>query len=297
MSGEFPRTTVGGLSVSRMIIGSNWFLGYSHTSKAKDDYIRATMTAPRIADVLEVFLRAGVDTTMGMRPTEPQFVEACKMAEDRTGRRLICIGTPHLNLEPTPAAADENARILDAHAALGCQILMPHQGVTDALVDRTSRTIRRMDEFCAMIRQRGMIPGLSTHMPETPVYADETNLDVETYIQIYNAAGFLMQVEVDWVHRIIANARKPVITIKPMAAGRLLPLVGLAFAWATIRDMDMVTVGVMTPDEARECIEISQSILSRQPSQTPLQSTRSKESIKPRVPAPGSNAVPMSRPQ
>lgn len=30
-------------------------------------------------------------------------------------------------------------------------------------------------------------------MPETPVIADETGADVETYIQIYNAAGFLMQ--------------------------------------------------------------------------------------------------------
>jgi hypothetical protein len=41
-----------------------------------------------------------------------------------------------------------------------------------------------------------------------------------------NAAGFLMQLEVDWIHRIIWNAKHPVMTIKPMAAGRLLPLVG-----------------------------------------------------------------------
>jgi len=78
-----------------------------------------------------------------------------------------------------------------------------------------------MDRVCKMIRDRGMVAGLSTHMPETPVYADESGLDVETYIQIYNAAGFLMQVEVDWVHRVIHEARKPVMTIKPMAAGRL----------------------------------------------------------------------------
>ena len=46
-----------------------------------------------------------------------------------------------------------------------------------------------------------MIPGLSTHMPETPIYADESGLDVDTYISIYNAMGFLMQIEVDWVQR------------------------------------------------------------------------------------------------
>ncbi|KKK56908.1 hypothetical protein LCGC14_3059800, partial [marine sediment metagenome] len=33
---EFPRTQVEGVSLSRMIIGTNWFLGWSHTSAAKD---------------------------------------------------------------------------------------------------------------------------------------------------------------------------------------------------------------------------------------------------------------------
>jgi hypothetical protein len=116
-------------------------------------------------------------------------------------------------------------------------------------------------------------------MPETPVYADKMNLDVATYIQIYNAAGFLMQVEIDWVHRIISEARKPVITIKPLAAGRLLPLVGLAFSWATIRDQDMVTIGCSTPDEAREVIDISLAQLMRRASTVELQRTRSKASI------------------
>ena len=59
-----------------------------------------------------------------------------------------------------------------------------------------------------MIRERGMIPGLSTHMPEAIPYTDNNGYDIETYIQIYNAAGFLMQVEADWVMRVIRNAAK-----------------------------------------------------------------------------------------
>ena len=116
-------------------------------------------------------------------------------------------------------------------------------------------------------------------MPETVPYSDGMELDVATYIQIYNAAGFLMQVEVDWVHRIIWNAAKPVITIKPLAAGRLLPLVGLAFNWATIREQDMVCIGCLTPDEAKECIDISLSQLERTGSSVELQATRSKQSL------------------
>jgi hypothetical protein len=32
---SFPRTTVGGVSLPRLIIGTNWFRGYSHTTAAK----------------------------------------------------------------------------------------------------------------------------------------------------------------------------------------------------------------------------------------------------------------------
>ena len=124
-----------------------------------------------------------------------------------------------------------------------------------------------------------MIPGLSTHMPESVVYADAMGADVETYIQIYNAAGFLMQVEADWVMRIISQAKKPVMTIKPLAAGKLLPVAGLAFVWSTIRIQDMVTVGTTTPDEAREVIELSLDLLNRQIPDNELQKTRSKKSL------------------
>jgi hypothetical protein len=85
--------------------------------------------------------------------------------------------------------------------------------------------------------------------------------DVQTYIQIYNCMGFLMQVEVETVNQIIHAAKKPVMTIKPMAAGRTTPFVGLNFSWATIRSCDMVTVGCFNEREAAEDIEISLAAL------------------------------------
>jgi len=137
-----------------------------------------------------------------------------------------------------------------------------------------------MDELCAAIRERGLIPGLSTHLPEAIVYANETNLDVETYISMYNAMGFLMSIEVDWVTRLIQRAKKAVMTIKPMAAGQLRPLQALTFVWNTIREKDMVTVGTMSPEEAEELIELSLSILEKRASALELQETRSKETVK-----------------
>jgi hypothetical protein len=279
---SFPRTSIEGLSLSRMIIGTNWFFGWSHTSKAKDNYIKANLTTPKIADIIEVFLQAGVDTMMGMIE-HPGMKEAVDEAQHRTGKKIVFITTPTLNLGDDAAAFSENERTIERNAKLGAALCLPHQSATDRLLDHRSRKFINMPRYCEMIRRCGMIPGLSTHVPESLVYADETGLDVGTYIQIYNAAGFLMPLEVDWIHRIIWNAKHPVITIKPMAAGRLLPLVGLGFAWGTIREQDMVTVGTMTPDEAREVVELSLSLLDRRPSQVELQKTRSKESVTARM--------------
>jgi hypothetical protein len=274
---EFPRTTVGGVSLPRLLIGSNWLLGYSHTSLAKDKFIKDLQTRERITKILVAFLENGVDAVMA--PTSQLLEDAILDAEDQTGRQMIRILTPIVNIAPGGDPNSEPEAMFDLSKKLGATFCMPHQCVTDALVDRRAGVIRDLDKYTKMIRERGMIPGLSTHMPETPVYADRMGADVETYIQIYNAAGFLMQVEADWVQRIIANAKKPVMTIKPLAAGRLLPIVGMAFVWSTIRDQDMVTIGCTTPDEAREIVELSLDLLDHQMPELQLQKTRSKKSL------------------
>jgi hypothetical protein len=274
----FPRTTVGGVSVSRMIVGTNWFLGWSHTSLAKDKFIKSYQTRESIAQVICTFLEYGIDTVMG--PTSPLLIDAVRLAEDRSGKKVICVLTPGFSLAPDCAKEESPEAAFDFCQKHGATFCLPHQCVTYALIDRRAGTIRDLDRYTAMIRERGMIPGLSTHMPEAIVYADKQNADVETYIQLYNSAGFLMQVEVDWVMKVIQEAKKPVMTIKPLAAGKILPPVGLAFVWATLRDCDMVTIGTTTSDEAREVAELSLGFLERRAPGITLQETRSKKSLK-----------------
>ena len=281
---KFPRTIVGGVSVSRLIAGTNWFLGWSHCTKAKDDFIRETFSDYRkIADILEVFFKAGVDTVMGLIKNE-KMGDAIREAEQRTGVEGIIVSTPSFPTDPTTPFTgfdmDAVNRILDDEVERGSTFCFPHTSTTDLMVDGCTREIRKIDQLCAGIRERGMIPGLSTHRPESIIFADEKGLDVETYISIFNSMGFLMQVEVDWVAQLIKNAKKPVMTIKPMAAGQLRPLQALTFVWNVLRDQDMVTAGTMTPGEAQELIEISLAILERREHGVELQETRSKATVK-----------------
>ncbi|NQT20614.1 MAG: hypothetical protein HQ592_12980 [Planctomycetes bacterium] len=278
MADEFPRTTVGGVSLSRMIIGTNWFLGFSHTSLAQDKFIKSYQTRENVADILAVFLNAGVNAIMGS-PNQ-MLTDAINDAQQRTGRELIQIITPGFDVTGKGKAEDQPEAQLDKAKKLGATFCFPHTSAIEELIDKRAKVIRDIDKYTNMIRDREMIPGLSCHMPESVTYADAQGADVETYIQLYNAAGFLMQVEIDWVMSVIRNAKKPVMTIKPLAAGRLMPVVGLAFVWNTLRDQDMVTIGTTTPDEAREVIDISLDLLARRVPDYDLQSTRSKANLK-----------------
>ncbi|MDX9980343.1 MAG: hypothetical protein RBU25_09995, partial [Lentisphaeria bacterium] len=102
MADLFPRTDVAGVSLSRMLIGTNWILGYSHRTPAADCLIRRRNGEARtIADILEAFIKEGVDSIMGLFGPNPQLMAAVKQAEDRTGKGLIIIDTPIIDVSNT----------------------------------------------------------------------------------------------------------------------------------------------------------------------------------------------------
>ena len=260
----FPRTTVGGISLPRMLVGTNWILGYSHTGAAADAMIKSVHhSADATVPMIVTALKNGIDAMMAPFTGSPMLVDAVRRAEEIAEHKMILIDTPGINVADTAEGRAEAQATIRKSAELGATFCLIHHGSAEQLVDKHARKIRRLDDYTAMIRDAGMIPGLSAHMPELILYSDQNGYDVETYIQIYNCMGFLMQIEIETVSRIIHNAKKPVMTIKPMAAGRCTPYVGLNFSFATLRDCDMVTVGCLNERELAEDIEIARAHFER----------------------------------
>ena len=264
MSKEFPRTTIEGVSLPRMLIGTNWLLGWSHTTASADAQIAARYQKPEdFLPVFEAYLQHGVDAVMGVPSTHELCNNAIQYAQQKLGKELIIIDTPPLNVDDSPAARAEAQAVIKKSAALGAKFCLIHHSSCEQLVNKNKRTIERLDDYTKMIRDVGMIPGLSAHMPEMVIFSDLNQYDIQTYIQIYNPMGFLMQVEIEYIARVINEAKKSVMTIKPMAAGRCTPYVGLNFVFNTIRECDMVTCGAGNPAEALEDIEISLAAIER----------------------------------
>ena len=266
----FPRTQVENISLPRMLIGSNWMLGYSHRTTSADSMIRERYsTKEAVSEVICAYLAYGIDAMMAPfvgDDLQPNAVvmDGIHMAEDTMGRKLMLIDTPIVDVSDTPQAHDFTARKIETVRKNGADICLLHHSSVEQLVCKHTGTIDRLPEYTRMIRENGMIPGLSAHMPELVLYSDNhPEYDVQTYIQLYNCLGFLMQIEVEGVRRIIENAKKPVMTIKAMAAGRCTPYVGLTFSFATLRPQDMVTVGAFSAREVHEDVEIALAALER----------------------------------
>ncbi|MDL2234197.1 hypothetical protein LJC63_11560 [Ruminococcaceae bacterium OttesenSCG-928-L11] len=262
MAKQFPRTEVAGVSLPRMLIGTNWLLGYSHKTTSMDAFIKDRYsTRDSFLPVFEAYLEYGIDAVMGPLTQAPVIYDAVHYAREKLGRDLIVIDTPILNMDDTREGRAEAEATVKECARNGSKFCLIHHSSAEQLVNKNKGTMDRLDDYTAMIRDAGMIPGLSAHMPELVLYSDENGYDLETYIQIYNCLGFLMQIEVETVASIINHAKKPVMTIKSMAAGRCTPYVGLNFVWNTIRPQDMVTMGCFTPAEVHEDVEISLAAL------------------------------------
>jgi hypothetical protein len=260
----FPRTTVAGVSLPRLLIGSNWMLGWSHTGHASDDFIKKYhSTVDPTLTVLNAFLQYGIDAWMAPFSSNPECLDKIKRVQDKIGKKLILIDTPVINVDDNEAARKETKAIFKTSAEIGSTFCLIHHSSCEQLVNKNKKTIERLPDYTDMIRECGLIPGLSAHMPEIIQYADLNGYDTETYIQILNCLGFMMQIEIESVIRIIHAAKKPVMTIKPMAAGRTTPYVGLTFNWNIIRPIDMITVGCIHELEVHEDVEISLAALER----------------------------------
>ncbi len=255
---QFPRTMVGGVSLPRILIGTNWLLGWSHTGAAADKGIQSRYQKPEdFYPVFRAYLDHGINAVMGPISSIPLALDAVHYAEQKYGAKMIIIDTPFLNVDDTAEARAQANATIKQSAAAGCTFCLIHHTSQEQLVNKNKEEITRLPDYLAMIRDAGLIPGLSAHMPEAILYSDKNEYDVETYIQIFNCMGFLMQVEVEAVAKIIRNAKKPVMTIKPFAAGRTTPFIGLTFNWNAIRPCDMITIGASSELEAREDIEYS----------------------------------------
>jgi hypothetical protein len=238
-----------GVKVSRFILGSNPFSGFSHQSPEVDMQMKRYFTVAHIKQTIQEAESLGVNTILAR--ADHHVTRMLMEYWDEGGKAQwfaqTCpeLGTPEVSIV---RAADCGAR--------ACHI---HGGVMDYLLAQN-----RLDEvppLIDMIRQKGMLAGIAGHNPMVFEWAEE-HLDTDYFMCCYyNSAHRDQRAEhvsgmKEWfldedrtvMATLIQRLSRPVVHYKILAAGRNDPAEAFAYAARHMRSHDAVCVGVYPKD-------------------------------------------------
>jgi hypothetical protein len=237
------------LTVSRFILGSNPFSGFSHQSPETDQAMRHYFATDKIKEILRESESLGVNTIIArsdfhvMRMLMEYYDEG---------------GTLQWFAQTCPEVGSHETCIQRAHSygAKACHI---HGGVMDNLF-----AMGKMDEIppaIEMIHEKGMLAGIAAHNTGVIAWAEE-HLDLDYMLCCYynpsprdkrpeHVAGiteYYLERDRKAMTDLIPQLSRPVIHYKIMAAGRNDPREAFAFAASKMRPNDAVCVGIYPKD-------------------------------------------------
>jgi hypothetical protein len=234
--------SIAGIEVSRFILGSNPFSGFSHQGTEMDRRMKHYYTVERIKQTIREAEGLGVSTVIAR--TDFHVMRMWTEYWDQGGKAQWFAQT-------CPEVGDHQQCVNRAASggARGCHI---HGGVMDYLLARDK--LAEVPGVIAAIRERGMAAGIAGHDRRVFLWARE-NLDVDYFMcchcsrnaeHVSGADEAYLEEDRAAMMDVITTLPSPVIHYKIMAAGRNDPEQAFAFAARHMRPRDAVCVGVYT---------------------------------------------------
>jgi hypothetical protein len=240
---------IGGCAVSRFILGSNPFSGFSHQSPETDLAMKRHFTTARIKQTLREAEGLGINTLIAR--TDHHVMRVLLEYGDEGGSLQWFAQT-------CPEVGSHQVCVERAGwgGARACHI---HGGVMDYLV--ANKQLDEIPGVIDLIRSKGMLAGIAGHNPAVFEWAEE-HLDTDYYLCCYyNSAHRDERAEhvsgqKEWfleedrlrMTELIAGIKRPVIHYKIMAAGRNDPAEAFATAARHMHANDAVCVGIYDPE-------------------------------------------------
>jgi len=264
----------GKFEITRLIIGSNPFYGYSHFNRTLDQLMREWYTQDRRMEVLHACERQGINAWQAHY--DDQVLEDFKRYRAEGGKMQLVLLADF--------ALMQNPKLLPEAAKLGPLGIAHHGNRTDERF-RNGET-GKIKDFLKAVRDSGVMVGLSTHNPAVVDTAEGENWDVDYYqCCLYRVtrtpeearAEFgeapigetFMEKDPERMCKMIRQTRKPCLAFKLFGAGRTSTSSkhverAFGFAFANIKPTDAVIVGMYPrfKDEVRENTEVVRRILA-----------------------------------
>lgn len=231
-----PTVRLGSLEVSRLILGSNPFWGYSHKSAQLDEEMRRHHTDERIIQILDEAAACGL--TAVASPPDERWTKLWTRYAGSGGRLKIWISQCH-------GAPEQMIQEIDHSVNAGAKaIFIQGARVEEQFGKGRFDTLRSWIEH---IKTAGLPAGAAAHWPEVHPELERRKFPTDFYYQcMYNASKTddYSPSEREKAAATIAGLAKPVIAYKILAAGRLTAAEGFEYAFNHIRRKDGVCVGI-----------------------------------------------------
>ena len=268
-----PLVKFGKTEITRMIIGSNPFYGYSHFNRILDAAMREYYTPERRVEVLLSCERQGINSWQLHYNDQPR--EDLKHYR-AAGGKMNLILLADFELMTNPALLPEIAKL----GPLG----IAHHG------NRTDERFRngekgKVKDFLKMVRDTGVMVGLSTHNPNVIDAVESENWDIDYYQAcLYRVSRTAeearaefkeapigetyMEKDPERMCRVIRQTKKPCLAFKLFGAGRTVNSrqqieSAFRFALTNIKPTDAVIVGMFPKysDQVTENVSIVRKLL------------------------------------
>jgi hypothetical protein len=269
-----PKVSFGKSQITRLIIGSNPFYGYSHFNRILDQHMREWYTQDRKMEVLHACERHGIGTWQLHYNDQP--VDDFKRYRAEGGRmNLILLADFELMKDP---------KLLPEVVKLGPLGIAHHGNRTDERFRNGEK--EKVKEFLKAVRDAGVMVGLSTHHPAVIDTVESEAWDIDYYQTClyritrtpeearaeYGEAPLgeiYMEKDPERMCRMIRQTRKPCLAFKLFGAGRSISSPeqierAFRFALTNIKPTDAVIVGMYPrfKDEVRENTELVRRVLA-----------------------------------
>jgi hypothetical protein len=268
---QVPTMKFGKAEISRLVLGTNPFYGYSHYSGNLDHAMRQWYTPDKICEVMRRCTQSGINAF--------NYVNLGRSSQDMQ-KFLDEGGQMHLVAQiigdPTPTYKQFKP------------LAMYNQGEE---VDKAFQNgeMDSVQEWCKKTRDLGCLVGVGTHKPEVIAFVEEQGWDVDFYAGcVYNRTrtseewkealhGEIQEMPQETylrsdparMYKAMRQTKKPCFAFKVLAAARIGDKgVEQAFrtAFESIKPIDGVFIGLWPyrKDEIKEDAEIVSRILTQQ---------------------------------
>lgn len=242
---QMPTVEIGGMNVSRFIVGGNPFSGFSHQSAELSREMLDWYTVDRLKRTLEQAADEGVNTCIARADRHIQRLFREYWNEGGRIKNWIAQTAPEY------ASIPRNIREAAGVGARGVYIQGAH-------VDRlfAQGRLDQVRPWLDEIRKHGVAVGVGSHRPDVLRIVQEKGWPVDFFMQcFYNLSErkeeYLPE-DREKAVQTIRELEKPTIAFKILAAGRNDPEEAIPYAFSNIKRGDAVCVGVFPkhrPDE------------------------------------------------